>query len=69
MKKIKPTSAFAGVNLSCTPPHIMVWTISGAAKNVRKEVGEAWDYRDPANGWKSAKAEGVRVRRVEVKLR
>ena len=69
MKRIKPVEAFAGVNLSCTPPHIMVWTISGAAKQVRKEVGEAWDYRNPTNGWKMAKADGVRVQRVVVGLR
>jgi hypothetical protein len=65
MAKIKQ-AAFAAVDTTIEPPHICVWTVSGAAYLVRDKIGKVWDPDDPKSGWSAAKIEGMRVMKIEM---
>ena len=56
--------AFAAVDTATKPPHICVWTICGSAGQVREKIGKVWHPEDPKAGWRGAKIEGMRVKRV-----
>ncbi len=58
--------AFAAMYVDEKRPHIMSWTIRGTAHGVRVAVGTRWCKEDPANGWKAAKIEGVRVVKIDM---
>jgi hypothetical protein len=60
-------TGFAAINIETKPPHIMVWSICGTARGVRKEVADNWPPRDgERDGWKAAKRDGVRVRKIKI---
>lgn len=65
MAKIKQ-SAFAAVDTTVKPPHICVWTVSGAAYMVRNKIGKVWEPDDPKAGWKAARIEGMRVLKIDL---
>jgi hypothetical protein len=59
---------FVAVNILTKPPHMMVWSVAGNAGDVRKSIAAAWPERpESSDGWKNAKRDGVRVRKVEIK--
>lgn len=64
MPTIKQPAFAAIMDPDSKRPHIMSWTVSGSAQHVRWQVGKAWCQEDPANGWKAAKIEGVRVVKI-----
>lgn len=67
MKPIK-TTGFAAVNILTKPPHIMTWSVNGNAAGVRKAVADNWPERAGSpDGWKNAKKDGIRVRKVEIR--
>lgn len=56
--------AFAAIDMSVKPPHILAWTVSGAAYYVRDRIGKTWYPDDPKEGWKAARVEGIRVKKI-----
>lgn len=59
-------TAFAAVDTTTKPPHICVWTISGAAYLVRDKIGKVWEPDDPKSGWTAARIEGMRVVKIDL---
>jgi hypothetical protein len=61
------TDAFAAINTSVDRPYIAVWTVKGSARQVREEVGKAFNEDCPAAGWIEARDKhGYRVRRINM---
>jgi hypothetical protein len=66
MTKIKQTAFAAADMRSYGKPYFMAWTVSGTATGVRRKIGEAWCAEDPAEGWKAAKIEGIKVHKIAI---
>ena len=68
MARKKPQKMFGATNVNDADPWVSAWTISMTARNVRNEIGKAWKPENPAEGWKSARIDGMRVVKVEVQI-
>ena len=51
-----------------TDGHIYAWTIRGNKEQVRRAVGCSWDEKDWRSGWKRAYQEGLRVKKISIKI-
>lgn len=60
-------SGFAGINPHGSKPYIMTWSVRATAKDARRAIGANWNHiGDDDEGWKVAKHDGIRVRRVTI---
>jgi hypothetical protein len=67
MKTKLTETGFVAVNVLTKPQHMMVWSVAGQASAVRKTIAAAWPERpNSPDGWKNAKRDGVRIRKVKI---